>query len=145
MQFNVGLTITYPEILLSALTGQNIEQNPNEKIRLTAQQASWLGAFRDFGQKSNLYEIKFDQYHFIRLLGSIGSAARVVGSILSGCLGEVYGRKAGLILVNIPHLMGWLLFYSATSIPHIYRAASLIGLAVGCMNAPSAVYAGEIR
>lgn len=78
-------------------------------------------------------------------LGSIGFAAQVVGSLFSGCMGEAFGRKKALILVNIPHLIGWLLFYSAKSMPQFYIAASLFGFGIGSINAPSAVYSGEVR
>lgn len=142
MTFNIGIALTYPEILLAALTGQNAELNPNETIRLTPEQASWLGAvlweWIALGEGDILNSVCI-------MVGSIGFAAQVVGSILSGCLGEAFGRKAALMLMNAPHLIGWLLFYSATSMPHLYIAASLFGLGIGSINAPAAVYAGEVR
>lgn len=40
---DLGLSIAIPTIIIPALTGLNPEANPNEKIHVTAVQASWLG------------------------------------------------------------------------------------------------------
>lgn len=49
-----------------------------------------------------------------------------------------------MILVNIPHIIGWLMLYNATSLNEIYIAAVLLGLGVGFMEAPIVTYVGEI-
>lgn len=43
LQIDVGLCLAFPEILIAALIGLNAEMNPNENLRITAEQASWLG------------------------------------------------------------------------------------------------------
>lgn len=40
---DLGLSIAFPTIVIPALTGLNVENNPNEFLHLLAYQASWLG------------------------------------------------------------------------------------------------------
>lgn len=51
-----------------------------------------------------------------------------VGSLISGTVLEPLGRKHSMLLVNIPHLVGWYLFYAALSVPALFAAAILTGL-----------------
>lgn len=67
-----------------------------------------------------------------------------LGSIASGIVLEPLGRKKSMILVNIPHIIGWTLLYYASSLTEIYIAAILLGLGVGFMEAPIITYVGEI-
>jgi MFS family permease len=67
-----------------------------------------------------------------------------VGSILSGIVLEHFGRKKSMILVNFPHLIGWFIFYFATSAPLLYVSSVIMGLGVGFMEAPIITYVGEI-
>lgn len=141
MPLNVGLCLTFPDILIAALAGLNSEINPNETIKITAEQASWLGTSQIIFIQIILNKI----WNSFKISGSIGLGAQVIGSILSGFIAEAFGRKTALCLVNIPLLIGWLLFYSATSLAQIYIAALLFGVGIGLTNSPSAVYVGEIR
>lgn len=56
----------------------------------------------------------------------------------------MFGRKRCMLIVNIPQLIGWLLLYSATSVPGLYLAVTVMGLSVGFMEAPVLSYIGEI-
>lgn len=38
-----GLSVAFPTIVIPALKGLNVENNPNEVLTLTAIQSSWLG------------------------------------------------------------------------------------------------------
>ena len=67
-----------------------------------------------------------------------------LGSVLSGIVLERLGRKKSMILVNFPHLIGWLIFYFATSVPMLYVSAVIMGLGIGFMEAPIITYVGEI-
>jgi MFS family permease len=67
-----------------------------------------------------------------------------LGSILSGVVLEQLGRKKSMILVNVPHVIGWLMFYFASSVPMLYVSAVIMGLGVGFMEAPIITYVGEI-
>ncbi|XP_022195528.1 facilitated trehalose transporter Tret1-2 homolog isoform X1 [Nilaparvata lugens] len=67
-----------------------------------------------------------------------------VGSILSGILQEWCGRKKCMLFVNIPQIVGWYLIYRAESVDSLLVAASLLGMSVGFMEAPTLSYVGEI-
>lgn len=67
-----------------------------------------------------------------------------MGSVLSGIVLEPLGRKRSMILVNIPHIIAWLMLYQAGSLEEMYIAAILLGLGVGFMEAPIVTYVGEI-
>jgi hypothetical protein len=67
-----------------------------------------------------------------------------LGSVLSGIVLERLGRKKSMILVNFPHLIGWFIFYFATSVPMMYFSAVIMGLGIGFMEAPIITYVGEI-
>lgn len=41
--FNYGLAVTFPTILIPALTGLNTKLNPNETLRITPDESTWLG------------------------------------------------------------------------------------------------------
>lgn len=51
-----------------------------------------------------------------------------LGSVLSGIVLEPLGRKRSMILVNIPHIIGWTMLFYAKSLTEIYIAAILLGL-----------------
>lgn len=40
---DIGVSVSYPTVLISALTGLNNETNPDETLRMTAVQTSWMG------------------------------------------------------------------------------------------------------
>lgn len=42
---DVGASVSFPTIIISALTGRNNETNPNENISMTSGEASWFGMF----------------------------------------------------------------------------------------------------
>lgn len=76
--------------------------------------------------------------------GSITYICQPLGSVISGFLFEPLGRKKAMLLVNLPHILGWLLIYFATSISHLYIAAVILGAGIGFMEAPIITYVGEI-
>lgn len=49
-----------------------------------------------------------------------------------------------MILVNFPHILGWLLTYFATSLTQLFVAAIIMGVGIGFMEAPLITYVGEI-
>lgn len=55
---------------------------------------------------------------------SIAFILQPIGSVLSGIVLEPLGRKRSMILVNAPHIAGWLLLYYATSITDLYVAGN---------------------
>lgn len=66
----------------------------------------------------------------IYVTGSIGYICQPLGSILSGILLEPLGRKYSMILVNVPQIVGWYLFYSATTVVTLFTASVIMGLGI---------------
>nr|CAD7573352.1 unnamed protein product [Timema californicum] len=67
-----------------------------------------------------------------------------VGSVISGVLLERLGRKRSLLLVNIPPVVAWLLFYFARSKDTMFAAGAVMGFGMGFMEAPIVTYVAEI-
>lgn len=59
---------------------------------------------------------------------SIGFICQPVGSILSGIVLEPLGRKYSMLLVNVPQILGWYLFYAAGSLFTLFTAIVIMGL-----------------
>ncbi|CAK1545675.1 unnamed protein product [Leptosia nina] len=76
--------------------------------------------------------------------GSMAFLCQPLGSIFSGPLLDYFGRKKALFLVNIPHLIAWVLMYCAWDVPSLFIANALLGIGTGVMEAPSITYVGEI-
>ncbi|XP_041983033.1 facilitated trehalose transporter Tret1-like [Aricia agestis] len=76
--------------------------------------------------------------------GSMAFLCQPLGSVFSGPLLDYFGRKKALFLVNIPHLIAWLLMYLAWDVPSLFIANALLGIGTGIMEAPSITYVGEI-
>ncbi|XP_013165963.1 PREDICTED: facilitated trehalose transporter Tret1-like [Papilio xuthus] len=76
--------------------------------------------------------------------GSMAFLCQPVGSIFSGPLLDYFGRKKALFLVNIPHLIAWLLMYYAWNVPSLFVGNALLGIGIGIMEAPSVTYVGEV-
>lgn len=98
---------------------------------------------------------------------SIAFIFQPIGSIASGIVLEPLGRKKSMILVNIPHIIGWTMLHYASSLTELYIAgnlfmsktfndffshfnlfttffiAVLLGLGVGFMEAPIITYVGK--
>ncbi|XP_034835778.1 facilitated trehalose transporter Tret1-like [Maniola hyperantus] len=76
--------------------------------------------------------------------GSMAFLCQPLGSIFSGLILDYFGRKKALFLVNIPHLIAWLLMYFAWDVPSLFLANALLGIGTGIMEAPSVTYVGEV-
>lgn len=77
--------------------------------------------------------------------GSLSYLTQPVGALLSGPVVDFCGRKRANFLVNIPHLVAWLLLYFSWDLPSLFIANGLLGLGTGIMEAPINSYVGEIR
>lgn len=115
---DLGLSGAFPTILIPALTGFANEHNVNEYLRMSPLEASWFG--------------------------SIAWVCEPIGAALSGWIAEPLGRKRAMFLVNIPHVIGWIMMYNATTITEVFVANILFGLGIGLMEAPIITYVGEI-
>lgn len=67
-----------------------------------------------------------------------------VGCIISGFLQQFIGRKTGMLLMNIPELIAWILMYTANSPKMLFISVIMMGLSAGFMEAPGLSYIGEI-
>lgn len=116
--FDIGISTSYPTVLISALTGLNDENNPNESLEITAAQVSWLAGINYIG--------------------------KLFGSLSSGFVSETLGRRTAMLLINIPHLLAFLLFYFSTSTWNVFVAIILLGFGSGFLKAPSSCFVAEI-
>lgn len=48
---DIGLSLSYPTVLISATTGLNNKTNPNETLEMTPNEVSWFGKFAFFLHK----------------------------------------------------------------------------------------------
>lgn len=117
---DLGLAGAFPTIAIPALTGVKFPNGVphDDPLRLNEVQASWFG--------------------------SIAFICTPIGSLLSGWVTEPIGRKNAMILLNIPHIIAWIMLYNATSVEMLYGASILMGLGSGFMEAPVVTYVGEI-
>ncbi|XP_059058729.1 facilitated trehalose transporter Tret1-like [Achroia grisella] len=76
--------------------------------------------------------------------GSMAFLCQPFGSLFSGPLLDYFGRKRALFLVNIPHVVAWLLMHYAWNVPSLFIANALLGIGTGIMEAPSITYVGEV-
>ncbi|XP_065219501.1 facilitated trehalose transporter Tret1-like isoform X2 [Planococcus citri] len=91
--------------------------NPNSELLLNDEESSWFGG--------------------LMLL------IQPLGGIVAGFLQNYIGRKNGMILMNIPELIAWIVMYMATSVNALYVSVILMGVSVGFMEAPGLAYIGE--
>ncbi|XP_046672094.1 facilitated trehalose transporter Tret1-like [Homalodisca vitripennis] len=92
---------------------------------------------------TTIHGVAFDDYS-ASWFGSIIFISQPIGSLTSGFLQDLFGRKRCMLVVTIPQMIGWLLLYSADSVPWLYTAVTVMGLSVGFMEAPVLSYIGEI-
>lgn len=82
-------------------------------------------------------------FHCIKTAG-ISFVGQPLGSAISGMITEPFGRKKALFLVNIPHVIAWLMLYRADNLTMIFIGFAILGLDLGLMEAPIITYLGEI-
>lgn len=108
--------MAFPSIVIPSLTGTSKELNPDETLRVTASQASWLASSVFIGQP--------------------------FGSIFSAFLTDGLGRRKTMLLVNIPNLTAWLLLANTKSLTLVYLAFILFGISAGLFEGPIMTYLG---
>lgn len=135
--FDLGLAFGFPTIVIPVLRGFSNDRNPHETLHFTAEQSSWYGKIIPLILDIAL----FDAHAFS---GSIALMTQPLASILSGWFTDTLGRRRTMILVNIPHIIAWVLMYRATTITEVYAAGVLLGIGVGLMETSVITYVGEI-
>ncbi|KAJ9579589.1 hypothetical protein L9F63_004774, partial [Diploptera punctata] len=63
-------------------------------------------------------------------LGSIAFICQPLGSLMSGMIVEFFGRKWSMIIVNLPFLVGWIMYSSANSVTILYITNVILGIGV---------------
>lgn len=74
---------------------------------------------------------------------SIAFICQPIGCVISGLLVESVGRKWAMVIVNIPFLVGWLLYHFAYCIQLLYAANVILGIGIGFVEAPIMTYTAE--
>lgn len=138
-----GLSIAFATILIPALTGLNTALNPTETLKVTPEQATWLGMSIHLNFKFHWFLRLISNSLVFTCLASVTVIFQPLGGILTGFT-EPLGRKKALICVNIPYAIAWILLYYAKDLSMIYAAFALLGLGIGLMEAPIFTYIGEI-
>ncbi|XP_058797919.1 facilitated trehalose transporter Tret1-2 homolog [Phymastichus coffea] len=77
-------------------------------------------------------------------VGSIMTIGAVVGSLISGYLGERFGRKKALLFSAVPYLIGWILVATTKSLEQLYAARFIFGVALAIDFTIVPMYCGEI-
>lgn len=139
-----GVSVSYPTVVISALTGLNNETNPNESIEMTPVETSWLGKCL---HKNRLILSKNSNQLmlFFRHSGSITYLGKLFGSIVCGFASEQFGRRNSMLLINIPLFITFGLYYYSDSVSEVFIASILLGFSTGFLKAPSSTYIAETR
>lgn len=77
--------------------------------------------------------------NFICYAASIHSLATPIGSLLSGPLLEMLGRRNSLQLATVPLCIGWLVIGFSKNVVAILIGRVVCGISVGLMPVPSQV------
>lgn len=76
-------------------------------------------------------------------IASFGAITNPIGSILSGVLAEILGRKRSIQISSLPFVAGWLCIAFAEDITWLYTGRLITGIAAGMATA-SYTYVSEI-
>lgn len=68
------------------------------------------------------------------ILASFGAVTNPLGSILSGILAEVLGRKRSIQISSLPFIIGWILIAFGRNIGWLYSGRLITGIAGGISN-----------
>ncbi|RLU25240.1 hypothetical protein DMN91_003333 [Ooceraea biroi] len=77
-------------------------------------------------------------------IGSLVALGAIIGSFISGYLGERWGRKRSLLCSVVPFLIGWILVATANHVAQFYIARLIFGIALGFPFTILPMYCGEI-
>jgi len=80
----------------------------------------------------------------ISWIGAMPLPGMILGSLLSGFFGDYFGRKAPLILGNIPLLFGWSLLMTAVNPSMVYAGRFFTGFGAMMIMSGANVYIGEV-
>lgn len=126
---DLGMSVAFPTILIPSLKGLKPHDN-NDFLSFTDVQASWFGKYRtQINFSVPIKSMSMSLWDFFNVhfhAASIAFIFQPIGSVASGIVLEPLGRKRSMILVNIPHIIGWLLLHNASSVTQLYIAGKLL-------------------
>lgn len=108
-----GMPIGYSAVLLPQLTSPNA----TTEIAIDIEMGSWIA--------------------------SVHSLATPVGSLLSGSLADLIGRRTTLLVSVIPIFIGWSFLALSQSYTMLIAGRMICGFAVGILGGPAQVYIAE--
>ncbi|XP_069690857.1 facilitated trehalose transporter Tret1-like [Periplaneta americana] len=122
---NVAVALFLSTLVIAEVYNPNANSTDHESnstledgLRMDAKQASWFGSLPFFCQP--------------------------LGSLASGPIIQLLGRRRALTLINIPYFLGCILVGTAPSVGVLFLANVVMGTTVGFTEAPINSYFGEI-
>jgi MFS family permease len=95
-----------------------------------------------FSNNSSRHVVTEDEASWIGSLAPLGALA---GAIPAGYLANVIGRRRLLLLLTVPMLLGWMIIIVAQdSVPSLYIARFILGVACGAATVATPLYNEEI-
>ncbi|XP_069696658.1 facilitated trehalose transporter Tret1-like isoform X2 [Periplaneta americana] len=108
----------------------------------TAAGIPYLEQPRNISVNVTIEGISYDEGSWIGSLSPLGS---LVGAIPAGYLANRIGRRAVLLIMGIPMVLGWIIIIFADhSIPMLYSARFILGFTCGVITVASPLYSEEI-
>ncbi|XP_043483051.1 facilitated trehalose transporter Tret1 [Leptopilina heterotoma] len=78
------------------------------------------------------------------LIGSLNLFLVPVGCFCSGPISQTFGRKRTMMMMTVPFITSWIIFYYSYNMTMIYVALVISGLTGGLSEAPVLTYVAEI-
>lgn len=128
-------------LVIASLLGIATALNPDETIRVTGVEASWLCMCINSDVMLLIFSIS-SLYYFTATLMFIGHP---FGSFLSGFLSDALGRRRAIMLVMVPAVAIFMSLYLVESFWLVCLAFFLLSFIFGLKDAPASVYVSEIR
>lgn len=77
-------------------------------------------------------------------IASLAAITVPIGCLISGPILDRWGRKFGILFVNLPFFVGWLLIAVQPSLYRIYLGRALTGFGTGLASTPATIYFAEV-
>ena len=104
-------------------------------------QSAWFSPALENEEFKRLFNLTKEETSWVVSMPNIGS---IFGSFLGGFLVDAIGRKWCIFATNLPGIVGWGLVYFGTTVPTLYAASFISGVAIGMSLNCVPIYIGEI-
>lgn len=128
-------------LILPALLGISTALNPNETIRISGNESSWLCECSHCTCWSYYFHFNVN-FLFAASLTYVGHP---FGGFLSGFLSDGIGRRRAIILVMCPAAVIFVTLGLANSFWLVCLAFFLLSFIFGLKDAPATIYISEVR